>query len=146
MNKFDLTIGFLGAGSVGSLFGGFLAATKSYKGIIKIILFCRSNHANAINKNGLIIESEEEIRKVKNIRAYESPENFIKTSEKNIDFLFLTTKCYDIRNNYSLTKYFDITIAIDINIDLIAIIIFLLEIIILFITIIITITTITVVV
>ncbi|TFG28391.1 MAG: hypothetical protein EU532_05310, partial [Promethearchaeota archaeon] len=80
MNKFELTIGFLGAGSVGSLFGGYLAAAKSYKDNIKIILFCRSNHANAINKNGLIIEREDEIRKIKNIRAYQSPEKIFNTS------------------------------------------------------------------
>jgi len=103
MRKIKLKIGFIGAGSIGSLFGGYLASIKSDYYILDINFFCRREHAEVINKNGLIIEIFNEIKEIKNIRAYESAEYFRKTSENTFDFLFLTTKCYDIVG--ALTQY-----------------------------------------
>ena len=103
MKKIKLKIGFIGAGSIGSLFGGYLASLKSDNYILDINLFCRREHAEVINKNGLIIDIIDEIKEIRNIRAYNLVENFIETSKGSFDFLFLTTKCYDIVE--ALTQY-----------------------------------------
>jgi 2-dehydropantoate 2-reductase len=103
MKNIKLKIGFIGAGSIGSLFGGYLATMKSDNYILDINLFCRRENAEAINKNGLIIDIIDEIKEIKNIRAYVSADNFIKISKSSFDFLFLTTKCYDIVG--ALTQY-----------------------------------------
>lgn len=98
MNKIILRIGIIGAGAIGSLFGGYLATIKSDKYILDVVLFCRENHVDAISNKGLIIINDEEMKEVNNIRAYNSPVSYIETSDKTFDFIFLTTKCYDIEN------------------------------------------------
>ena len=98
MSKKDIRIGFIGAGSIGSLFGGYLASIKSEIYSIDVILFCRETHAAAINKNGLNLQIGQERKEIKNIKAYESFEKFVaKRSKIQFDFLFLTTKTYDIK-------------------------------------------------
>jgi 2-dehydropantoate 2-reductase len=97
----QLKIVFIGAGAIGSLFGGSLASIKSEKYILDIILFCRKNHAEKINKNGLlIIKSNQKSVRIKNLKAYENIEQFAKSwyeNERVFDFVFLTTKAYDIK-------------------------------------------------
>lgn len=101
MSKKIIRIGFIGAGSIGSLFGGYLASIKSETYSIDVILFCRRAHSDAINKNGLKIQIGQETKEIKNIKAYKSSDKFeellVKSSKKPFDFLFLTTKTYDIR-------------------------------------------------
>ncbi|MFX1443241.1 MAG: ketopantoate reductase family protein [Promethearchaeota archaeon] len=99
MSKIRVKIGFIGAGSIGTLFGGYLASIKSEKYSIEVILFCREKHAEAINNNGLNLIVGQEIKDIKNIRAFESPDKFLgaslQESEAIFDYLFLTTKTYD---------------------------------------------------
>ncbi|MHA1274296.1 MAG: ketopantoate reductase family protein [Promethearchaeota archaeon] len=117
MNKKLIKIGFIGAGSIGSLFGGYLASIYSDEYNIKIILFCRETHSNTINKNGLILKKKDDYLKVKNIKAFENINQYLnqisKNSDKIFDFLFLTTKTYDIMSSMreyksiiDLCKYF----------------------------------------
>lgn len=107
MSKKKFRIGFIGAGSIGTLFGGYLASIKSEKYSVEVILFCREKHAEAINNNGLILNMDQEIKEIRNIRAFESPDKFMgalfQESESSFDFLFLTTKTYDIER--ALTQY-----------------------------------------
>ena len=107
MSKIKLRIGFIGAGSIGSLFGGYLATIKSDIYHTEVILFCRKNHAEAINKNGLILCVDQEIKEIRDIRAFESPDDYTGApsieSERPFDYLFLTTKTYDIEG--ALTQY-----------------------------------------
>ncbi len=102
-----LRIGFIGAGSIGSLFGGYLASIKSEKYSVEVILFCRGKHAEEINNNGLILNVDQQIKEIRNIKAFESPDKFmgasLQESESSFDFLFLTTKTYDIEG--ALTQY-----------------------------------------
>jgi len=101
LNKKSLRVGFIGAGSIGSLFGGYLADIKSDVYSIEVIFFCTKNHANVINKKGLKVYRNQKINVIKNIKAYEN-EKFIEDKlEQDLgfkfDFIFLTTKTYDIK-------------------------------------------------
>jgi len=94
-----LKIGFIGAGSIGSLFGGYLGTIGSEDYSIEIIFFGLKEHIDEIKRNGLKIHKEQKVTIVKNIRAYENLETFNLVLEKNknyqFDFMFLTTKTYD---------------------------------------------------
>lgn len=106
MNKIRVKIGIIGAGSIGTLFGGYLASVKSEKYFVKVILFCREKHAKAINNTGLRLTVDQKIKEIRNIRAFESPEKFMEASfqeSSSFDYLFLTTKTYDIEE--ALTQY-----------------------------------------
>lgn len=94
MSKKNIKIGVIGAGSIGSLFGGYLASIKSENYMIEVILFGRKTHVNAINKNGLKIEKDQQTITVKNIKAYEHSENL----STIFDYLFITTKTYDLKD------------------------------------------------
>ncbi len=91
----NLTIGFIGAGSIGSLFGGFLADIKSESYSIKVTFFCTKPHAENVNRNGLILYSNKQRKVINNIKAYEDEKLFEKDSTFGFDFIFLTTKVYD---------------------------------------------------
>jgi 2-dehydropantoate 2-reductase len=99
LTKRNLKIGFIGAGSIGSLFGGFLADIKSGDYSIEIIFFCPKPHADKVNTNGLLVYSNQQMRVIKNINAYENEKIFDKKADENtslgFDFIFLTTKAYD---------------------------------------------------
>ncbi len=91
-----MRIGIIGAGSIGSLFGGYLATLNSESQAIEVILFARKEHVKAIRAAGLSIQKEESTVIVKNIKAFENLEE----AERNdislhFDFVFLTTKAYD---------------------------------------------------
>jgi len=92
-------IGFIGAGSIGSLFGGYLASIHSDENPLEIIFFGRRNHAVAINKEGLCLTASDKDIVLNNIRAYEGVNDFTGSLEVGksykFDFLFLTTKAYD---------------------------------------------------
>jgi 2-dehydropantoate 2-reductase len=107
MKKSIIRIGFIGAGSIGSLFGGYLASIKSDIYSTEVILFCRKNHAEAINENGLVMYNGEAILEIKNIKAFENldefKEFFLKESKYTFDFIFLSTKTYDIET--ALSQY-----------------------------------------
>jgi len=107
MSKNRVKVGFIGAGSIGTLFGGYLASIKSEKYSVDVILFCREKHAEAINNNGLKLTVDQKIKEIKNIRAFNSPDNFLGASyhesEMIFDYMFLTTKTYDIER--ALTQY-----------------------------------------
>ncbi|MFX0105931.1 MAG: ketopantoate reductase family protein [Candidatus Hodarchaeota archaeon] len=102
MNKLKVKIGFIGAGSIGSLFGGYLADIKSDIYSINVIFFCLKAHAYAVNKKGLKLYRDQEIKIIKNIKAYENEKNFEDNQKKDsnlgFDFIFLTTKAYDIES------------------------------------------------
>ncbi|MFX1259145.1 MAG: ketopantoate reductase family protein [Promethearchaeota archaeon] len=102
MNKINIRIGFIGAGSIGSLFGGYIANIKSDIYNLKVIFFCKKDQASIINKKGLIINKNKAIKEIKNIEAYENEKNFEEKLKKDPDlkfnFIFLTTKAYDIKN------------------------------------------------
>ncbi|MFX0074443.1 MAG: ketopantoate reductase family protein [Candidatus Hermodarchaeota archaeon] len=99
LNKELLKIGFIGAGSIGSLFGGYIASIHSDENPLEVTFFCRKDHRNAINKNGLELITGNKKILVTNIQAYETLEEFVNAKDihKNyrFDFLFLTTKSYD---------------------------------------------------
>ena len=99
MNKKKLKIGFIGAGSIGSLFGGCLADIKSDIYSINVIFFCNKAHADQINEKGLEIHRRQHINVIKNIEAYENEQIIEEKMKKNplleFDFIFLTTKAYD---------------------------------------------------
>jgi len=98
--KKKLRIGIIGAGSIGSLFGGYIAGIKSDKYSIEVIFFCKKTHAEAINQNGLKIYKNQKVKEIKSIRAYIDEKHYERKIRKNssfgFNFLFLTTKAYDI--------------------------------------------------
>ncbi|MFX1316298.1 MAG: ketopantoate reductase family protein [Promethearchaeota archaeon] len=100
MNNNMLRIGIIGAGSIGSLFGGYLANIKYITHFPEVLFFCRKNHAEAINRNGLKIIRNQSINDIRGIKAYENEkiieEKILKDSSFNFDFIFLTTKAYDL--------------------------------------------------
>jgi 2-dehydropantoate 2-reductase len=98
VTKKNLKIGFIGAGSIGSLFGGYLADVKSEMYSIDVFFFCTKAHAEEINKNGLKLERKQQTYVIKNIKAYENEKVFEAKYQDPLfkfDFLFLTTKAYD---------------------------------------------------
>jgi len=92
-------IGFIGAGSIGSLFGGYLASIHSDENPLELSFFGRRDHVVAINKEGLRLTVSDKDIFLKNIKAYEGVKDFTGSSEigefYKFDFLFLTTKAYD---------------------------------------------------
>ncbi|MFW9900820.1 MAG: ketopantoate reductase family protein [Candidatus Thorarchaeota archaeon] len=101
MSKKILRVGFIGAGSIGSLFGGYIANIKSDMYSIEVIFFCMKDHARVINKKGLKLFRNQEVKIIKNIMAFENEKQIEEKIEKDLDFkfdfLFLTTKAYDIK-------------------------------------------------
>ena len=100
MTKKRIKLGIIGAGSLGSLFGGYLASIRSDSYSTEVFLFCRKTHADQINKNGLILNRGQTELIIHDIQAYTNPDearNFLlKESDYAFDFIFLTTKTYDI--------------------------------------------------
>jgi 2-dehydropantoate 2-reductase len=99
LNRELLKIGFIGAGSIGSLFGGYLASIHTDENPLEVIFFCKRNHKDAINKNGLELIAPNKKFLLTSIRAYENLEEFIKADDHNkdyqFDYLFISTKAYD---------------------------------------------------
>ncbi|MFX1488001.1 MAG: ketopantoate reductase family protein [Promethearchaeota archaeon] len=110
MNKKKIKIGFIGAGSIGSLFGGYLANIQSEIYDLEVIFFCLKAHKEAINKNGLKIYIDDEFKEIRNIQAYEDEkileERIKRDSNFVFDFMFITTKAYDIEQAIKQYKNF----------------------------------------
>lgn len=100
MARKKLRIGFIGAGAIGSLFGGYLANIKSDIYELEVIFFCMKEHKEAINTRGLRIHKNQDVKEIKNMLAYENEkileENLEKDYSFRFDYIFLTTKTYDI--------------------------------------------------
>jgi len=107
MTKKLVNIGFIGAGSIGSLFGGYLAKISSQKYKVNVVLFSREAHVEVIRNHGLILEKQEEKTILNEIKAYTNSKEFEKLFDKNeewhFDYLFLTTKAYD--SERALSEY-----------------------------------------
>ncbi|MHA1747680.1 MAG: ketopantoate reductase family protein, partial [Promethearchaeota archaeon] len=107
LNKNKLRFGFIGAGSIGSLFGGLLASVKRENFSIEIIFFGRKEHCQEIMKRGLEIQSHREVLKVRNIIAYDNlklvEEIINEDPNYHFNFLFISTKTFDLEN--SLIQY-----------------------------------------
>ena len=92
------------------MFGGYIASIHTDENPLEVIFFCRKDHKDAINKHGLELISANKKLLIPNIRAYESVEEFIKArnNHKNylFDYLFLTTKAYDIER--ALVQYYEL--------------------------------------
>ncbi|MBY8987645.1 MAG: 2-dehydropantoate 2-reductase [Candidatus Lokiarchaeota archaeon] len=99
LNRELLKIGFIGAGSIGSMFGGYIASIHSDENPLEIIFFCRKNHRDSINNEGLELSTANINLLLTNIKAYESAEEFIEeygiNNKYQFDYLFITTKAYD---------------------------------------------------
>jgi len=107
LNRELLKIGFIGAGSIGSMFGGYLASIHTDENPLEIIFFCRKNHKDAINRNGLELITANKNVLLTNIKAYENAEEFIEVygidNIYQFDYLFLATKAYEIER--AMTQY-----------------------------------------
>ena len=75
----------MGAGAIGSLFGGFLAESG-----MDVTLIGREAHVNAINQNGLVIDGVSK-KYVRNVEAVTS----VKQLTETFDLVLLTVKAYD---------------------------------------------------
>ncbi len=89
MTKF----GFIGAGAIGSLFGGYISNIKEKE--IYISLFCSHDHAIAIKNHGLNIEGENGTINLNNLNIYDRTNNDSFVKDLDFDYLILTTKTYD---------------------------------------------------
>lgn len=107
MKRKELKIGIIGAGSIGSLFGGYLATIESDVYELEVIFFGLKDHVDAVNQSGLKIYKDQEVRKIDTIKGYENEkeieDRFEKDSSFRFDFLLLTTKAYDIEK--AITQY-----------------------------------------
>ena len=99
LNHNLLRIGFIGPGSIGSLFGGCLASVHTDANPLEIVFFCRKGRAKVINKHGIKIYNDKGNMTLTNIKAFENAEDFTKVlindKKYKLDYLFLTTKTYD---------------------------------------------------
>ena len=64
MSKKKIRIGFIGAGSIGSLFGGYIANIESDLFELDVIFFCLGDHAAVINQDGLEIIKNQTVQKI----------------------------------------------------------------------------------
>jgi 2-dehydropantoate 2-reductase len=106
-----IKFGIIGAGAIGSLFGGYLANIKEER--IDVSLFCSHNHASAIKKHGLKIYNEDKVITLKNLHIFDRSEENLFFKDLKFNYVFLTTKTYDIeqaliqyRNLIESCKYF----------------------------------------
>ena len=83
----------LGAGSIGSVFGGFLAKSGH-----EVILFGRDHCITPINHVGLHIEGIWGKHHITNIRGYSNLNKIARCEGKAFDLTLLTVKSYDTRN------------------------------------------------
>lgn len=82
----------LGAGSLGSVFGGFLAKNGH-----QVTLFGREHCINPVNNRGLYIEGIWGNHHITNIKGYSSLNKIVQTEGKAFDLTLLTVKSYDTK-------------------------------------------------
>jgi 2-dehydropantoate 2-reductase len=85
-----MSILVLGAGAIGSVFGGFLAKAGH-----EVCLVARKSHLAAIKEKGLLIEGIWGVHVVNNITGYESVSSVLEKVRHNFDVILLTVKSYD---------------------------------------------------
>lgn len=92
-------IGFIGAGAIGSLFGGYLALAIQKDCSTEIVFFARPDHVKAINREGLLIQKSSTILTIKNIKAFDNYNSYKGTTsldnKDDFEYLFITTKTYN---------------------------------------------------
>jgi 2-dehydropantoate 2-reductase len=72
-NERQIRIGIIGAGSIGSLFGGYLAKSQSDKYQTNVIFFGREEHIEAVNEKGLSLIKENTTEMIDKIKGYVKP-------------------------------------------------------------------------
>ncbi|TXT59744.1 MAG: 2-dehydropantoate 2-reductase [Promethearchaeota archaeon] len=112
-----MKIGIIGAGSIGSLFGGYLAYLAQKSAVnadMEVEFFGREDHIKAINRGGLKIYTQSDIIEVKNIKGYTGIREYKKAKNKIEEdmnnssmYLFLSTKTYDMKK--ALREYASLT-------------------------------------
>jgi 2-dehydropantoate 2-reductase len=88
----------LGAGAIGSAFGGFLAKSGN-----RVILYGRENCISAINNGGLFIQGIWGSHHITNIKGYSSLSKIARREGRLFDLILLTVKSYDtesVMHNY----------------------------------------------
>ncbi|MFX0090330.1 MAG: ketopantoate reductase family protein [Candidatus Hodarchaeota archaeon] len=75
-----------GAGALGSVFGGYLARLHD------VSLICRSPHAEAINKNGLVIHTPENSE----FKIFPPASSSISNFNEIFDIIIISVKTYDL--------------------------------------------------
>lgn len=107
-SKKKIRIGIIGAGSIGSLFGGYLAYYRTEDFDQEIIFFSRKLHCDAIREKGLIIQNNKNTLHISGINAYENLsefyEKFKNANEFNFDYIIISTKSTDLENVLSEYK------------------------------------------
>ena len=83
----------LGAGAIGSVFGGFLARSGN-----RVILYGREHCVSAINNRGLFIEGIWGSHHVTGIKGYSSLQKIVRSEGRLFDLTLLTVKSYDTKN------------------------------------------------
>jgi 2-dehydropantoate 2-reductase len=92
----------LGAGAIGSVFGGFLAKAGH-----DVFLVGRKPHIQAINEKGLLIDGIWGTYTVKNLKGYTCIEELAEKCKETFDIALLTVKSYDTETMLKeLKKYF----------------------------------------
>lgn len=84
----------MGAGAIGSFFGGLLAEGEN-----DVVLIARESHVKAIRQNGLAIEGASGKRVVK-VKAVATPAHL----KEDFDLVLLTVKAYDTRQAVTEVK------------------------------------------
>jgi 2-dehydropantoate 2-reductase len=90
----EVRIGFIGAGAIGSLFGGYLASANLENYKQSVIFFGRANHIDAINKKGLILQTDNDTLIINTIKAFENYSTYPSEESDNFDYLFISTKAH----------------------------------------------------
>lgn len=88
----------LGAGAIGSVFGGFLAKCGN-----RVILYGREHCISTINNRGLFIEGIWGSHHITNIKGYSSLPKIARLEGRLFDLVLLTVKSYDtesVMHNY----------------------------------------------
>jgi len=80
----------LGAGAIGSVFGGFLAKNGH-----EVVLFGREHCISPINNHGLHIEGIWGKHHITNIKGYSSLNKIARSEGRTFDLTLLTVKSYD---------------------------------------------------
>lgn len=80
----------LGAGAIGSVFGGFLAKSGH-----RVILYGREHCISAINNHGLCIEGIWGSHHITDIKGYSSLPKIARLEGRLLDLVLLTVKSYD---------------------------------------------------
>ncbi len=97
-----MNILILGAGAIGSVFGGFLA-----QGGHRVCLMGRPSHIEAIQKSGLSIAGIWGEHVIRNLQGYTSLSALSEQEKSSLDIILLTVKSYDtdailneLKNNF----------------------------------------------